>query len=424
MHVQKICRVRKGQRMATQLSSKKSPRWKRVVMWAALALVSAVFAIVSTLLYVNYKNYFANCAVENRRARAYLVDALDLMQAYSVNSDKMDWTKVRKLACETAKSAQTPAETYVAINGTISRLMDFHSALHAPRSDSPKYTAAQFLAYRVFLKIGAGARTGNVPEPSQSLIDDASALPDGERYSVERHGFAMPAQRIGYLALDGFTSVARANMFNYAETLARAVDNILPQSQCGIIVDLRRNNGGNMYPQFLGLHRLYGNGNGKVMGMKERDGRETWVSVSDRSYCHVSGSNAQCMLRLAVSSLPKPDASVAPVAVLLSQATASSAEAVALGFIGRPNTKTFGYRSSGATTANQGFLLQDGAMLSLAVSEMTDRNGKTYPTHIVPDLTTSYRFPFFSAKNADDLANDKTAQAAITWLSSQASCKQ
>jgi carboxyl-terminal processing protease len=261
----------------------------------------------------------------------------------------------------------------------------------------------------------------NVAEPSQNLVDAANALPNGERYTVERHGFAMPTQRVGYLALDGFTSITPPNMLNYADTLDRAVDHILPQSQCGVVVDLRRNTGGVMHPQFLGLHRLYGSGN--VMGTRARDGKEQWISVRDRSYCHVSGAKTNCVLCLPGRSAPQPDFRTVPVAVLLSEKTASSAEALALGFIGRSNTKTFGYPSAGLTTSNRILLLRDGAILQLAFAEMTDRNGKAYPSRIEPDEATSPNFPQTTATNAEALLSDDTAQAAIAWLHSLATCK-
>jgi carboxyl-terminal processing protease len=384
----------------------------------SLGVIFLVVAITTIqILYLNFKNYFGDCAVEDRGARAYLLDALDLMQDFGVNSHKVDWLKVRKQACETAKLARTPTDTYPAIKSVILSLRDSHSFLHVPVSQE-NLTAKSALGYRLASKFRDWLPSQSVPEPSQAILN---SLPYAERYTLEQHGFAMPAHRIGYVRLDGFTARAPANMLNYADTLGRAVDNILPQSACGVIIDLRLNRGGNMFPQFLGLRRLLGDG--KVMGMKEPNRRETWVSMPERSYCHVSGSRIDCILRLPANVTQEPDSTTLPVAVLISRQTGSAAEAVALGFVGRPNTKTFGDRTAGLTTANVAIPLRDGAELALAVSEMTDRNGKTYPMHIEPDEFTTAIPPRRSANNAEELQDDKTAQAAIAWLGSQPSCK-
>jgi carboxyl-terminal processing protease len=382
--------------------------------------LGVVFLVAATtfilILYLNFKNYFGDCAVEDRGARAYLLDALDLMRDFGVNSHKVDWLKVREHACETAKLAKIPTDTYPAIRSAMLSMRDFHSSLTDPGSQK-SHMSGSAQGYRLALKVRDWLPSQSVPEPPQAILN---SLPYAERYTVEQHGFAMPAHRIGYVRLDGFTSRAPANMLNYADTLASAVDNILLQSACGVIIDLRQNQGGNMFPQFLGLRRLLGDG--KVMGMKEANGRETWVSMPDRSYCHVSGSRTACFLRLPASFTEEPDSTKLPIAVLISRQTGSAAEAVALGFVGRPNTKTFGDRTAGGTTANVEIPLRDGAKLALAVSEMTDRNGRTYPMHIEPDEFTTAIPPRRSANNAEELQDDKTAQLAIAWLGSQSNC--
>jgi peptidase S41-like protein len=58
----------------------------------------------------------------------------------------------------------------------------------------------------------------------------------------------------------------------------------------------------------------------------------------------------------------------APVAVLTSDRTASSAEAVAVAFRGRPATRSFGTATYGVPAANKPFPLSDGALLNLTVA--------------------------------------------------------
>ena len=397
-------------------------RWKSAFRLGIIALACATILGLGAGVYLNYKNYFASdCPIQDRASRAYLLDALDLMQKHSVRADKVDWARTRQRACESAKQATTPAETYAAINGAIASLVDFHSSLRPPRPDTEVLSSWDYLEYRLRLRFARVLEVfQKAADPSAAPMTEVQALPVDQRYTVEGHGFSMLDKRVGYLSLGGIVSGAPAKMMNYADTLAQAVDQIVPRSRCGVVVDLRRNGGGNMYPQFLGLHRLYGDE--KVMGMKYLDGREIWVAMPGRSYCHVTDSHSNCFLRLPQGNSSETDYSKVPVAVLLSRRTSSAAEALTIGFLGRENTRTFGDKTSGSTTGTLPILLRDGAVLVLAVSYMTDRSGKSYPDRIIPDEATARDFPDLPARTFADLYGDATALAAVAWLTAQPGC--
>ena len=61
------------------------------------------------------------------------------------------------------------------------------------------------------------------------------------------------------------------------------------------------------------------------------------------------------------------------VAVLVDNGVASSGEATFIAFRRRANTRSFGVATCGLSTANRGFVLSDGALLTLTVSVMADR---------------------------------------------------
>ena len=90
------------------------------------------------------------------------------------------------------------------------------------------------------------------------------------------------------------------------------------------------------------------------------------------------------------------------VAVLTDALVASSGEAVAVSFRGRPNTRSFGGATCGLSTANSGFRLSDGATLQLTTALMADRNRAAYGVPIVPDETVS--------------SDGEVVQRAIAWL--------
>jgi C-terminal processing protease CtpA/Prc len=77
------------------------------------------------------------------------------------------------------------------------------------------------------------------------------------------------------------------------------------------------------------------------------------------------------------------------VAVLTDDATASSGEAIAVAFKGRPNTKSFGKPTCGISTAVRGFSFLDGSVLGLTVAIMADRNKTLYGKAIQPDVNES-----------------------------------
>jgi C-terminal processing protease CtpA/Prc len=73
------------------------------------------------------------------------------------------------------------------------------------------------------------------------------------------------------------------------------------------------------------------------------------------------------------------------VAVLINQAVASSGEALAISFIGRPNSRTFGTSTCGLSTSNQSFNLRDGYTLFLTTAFLADRNENIFGRAVIPE---------------------------------------
>jgi hypothetical protein len=67
------------------------------------------------------------------QATVYLSPALDIMQQYSVNRKKLNWTKVRQRTFAMAAGAKTPADTYSAIQHALTELGDHHSFFLEPQ---------------------------------------------------------------------------------------------------------------------------------------------------------------------------------------------------------------------------------------------------------------------------------------------------
>lgn len=307
-------------------------------------------------------------------AKLYLTQALDIMQHHSVMSKKVDWTHVRQEAFAEANHAQTPADTYPAIEYALQLLGDLHSFLHEPSS--------------------ATQPGSEVPASSQK--------PFGQRLT----------NAIGYLSLPEFPpqydGVGQEGK-HYALLAQDAIRTIDQRNMCGWIVDVRNNLGGTMWPMLIGVGPILGE---SVVGaFVSADGsKQQWIYRNGQAFLDQH-------LQMTIGSAYQLKRPFPPVAILTNGSTASSGEAIAIAFRGRPYIRSFGLPTAGVPTANEGFLLSDGAVLELTTAFDADRTGRTYNSPIPPDQEVP------SARVSPPLADDPVVQAARIWLSTQEGCQ-
>ena len=143
----------------------------------------------------------------------------------------------------------------------------------------------------------------------------------------------------------------------------------------GVIVDLRDNPGGNMYPMIAAVSPLLPDG--VILKFKSCK-RTTPITLE-----YVVQSNG-----LAPSKIQKfPEDT--PVALLTGDNTASSGEATLLCFRGLDNVKTFGGPSAGYASANVSHILADGYLFAITRSCDEARTGEVFcDDPIVPDVET------------------------------------
>lgn len=175
-----------------------------------------------------------------------------------------------------------------------------------------------------------------------------------------------------YLHLTGILTTDKKQLTNYATTLQTALDQ---PDLTGVIIDLRDNRGGNMYPMLAGLSSLLPEGD--LFSFAYRSGQKQVLSL--KQIGRWSG------IPLAEE---KQDL---PVAILTSDYTASSAEIVAMSFQGLDRVRVFGQPTAGFTTSNQNFSLYDGTDLVLTTSRLVSRTGQAYDNDpIQPDVLTDH----------------------------------
>jgi carboxyl-terminal processing protease len=326
-------------------------------------------------------------------ALAYLETALDSIQRNALTSASVNWGSIRREASRLARDARSPVGTYPAIRFALRALGDDHS----------------FLQLSDTLRAAERAERGEAPADDLPASNGREPSVFGGRMRPEAAVHESAGKRFGYLFMpQGRRNSAFAEQFQ--ASLAR-VDSAAP---CGWIVDLRGNGGGDMWPMLAGLGPLLGDGFvGGSVGADRRSDR--WY------YEHGQAIDQDATGRREVFAevrSPYHLAGQAPVAVLIDRGTASSGEAMAIAFRGRPDTRHFGERSYGASTSTRGVMLADGANIVLAVSVFADRNGTMYRHGITPDVVT----PPATALPARD--HDVTIQAAAAWLGNGATCRR
>lgn len=143
----------------------------------------------------------------------------------------------------------------------------------------------------------------------------------------------------------------------------------------GVIVDLRGNTGGNMYPMISSVSPLLPDGD--ILKFKSRK-RTTPVTLE-----YVVKSYG-----LTPEDIGKFPSSM-PVAILTDGRTASSGEATLLCFRGLDNTRTFGGRSAGYASGNVTHTLPDGYLFAITRSCDMARTGEVFcDDPIEPDVQT------------------------------------
>lgn len=290
----------------------------------------------------------------------YLTTVLDLMQANSLHRLTIDWTSFRAKVFQAAQGTQSISELAPAIRLALAQLEDGHSSFRRASGD------VLYVPTRTCTTSFLNASTPKVPA------------------------------NIGYVRVGAFSGGLAASR-DFATGIQNAIRAADSDSLVGWIVDLRANGGGNMWPMVAGLGPIIGDDTigkfidpvGVTSVWEYRDG--------------AARLNGAAILQLETPytlKSPRPK-----VAVLMDNGVASSGEATAIAFRGRPNARTFGFKTCGLSTANSPFRMVDGAVLNLTVSTMADRTGRTYGDQLVPDEITQ--------NNAD------TMQRAIAWILSR-----
>ena len=143
----------------------------------------------------------------------------------------------------------------------------------------------------------------------------------------------------------------------------------------GVILDLRGNRGGNMYPMIAAVAPLLPDDD--ILSFKARS---RTIPISLEYIMRISGMSGESINKFPATT---------PIAILTDDWTGSSGEATLLCFRGLDNVRTFGIPTAGYASANTPYPLKDGYQLVITESCDMAHSGEVFcDDPIAPDVTT------------------------------------
>ena len=309
--------------------------------------------------------------------RVFLDSALHVMEQHSMFTKNLDWTKVTDSAHQLAKNAATYGEAATAIRYAFNQLGDKHGwvVINDTEYHNPAFPLDT---------------TRNT-----SAMKEAALYHGGKVFSKQIENYA-------YLNIPYFGGQTMSKMNAFAQRLQDSLCRVITPATKGIIIDLRLDGGGNVFPMLVGVSNVLGNG--IISQTKDANGKTNTMRMENYRIT---------LLDTIVVKLEKRcgDFTKLPVAVLIGPMTGSSGEGLAITFSTRPKTVLIGERTAGYTTGNQGFLLP-GVNNGLILGEnfMTDKNGKEYKNGVQPAIEIT------GGDNYNNVLNDAKIKAALKWL--------
>ncbi|MDD5220060.1 MAG: S41 family peptidase [Candidatus Bipolaricaulis sp.] len=298
----------------------------------------------------------------------YVHHIVRLLEEHSVLRYEIDWTafRVRVDAIMAPYNLEIEAERYEVLRQVFALLRnhcDVHSS-YCPLGTLEEERAAW--------------ADGRIPHaPGEGLANpygiDARMLDGGIGYVSIPRTFPDPLLGVPEAAPGMGLELLR---------LVRLLDAKQP---AGWVIDLRGDRGGCLWTRWIGFHPFLAPGClfGNAVPVPDSPPKLTrWTSFRDGLFTEVSvdseGVQSESMTADLGSDRYTLSNPAAPIAVLIGETTASAGEYTALALRQNPRVRVFGQASLGATTAIDGFELEDGSLLLVATQYMVDPLGHVF----------------------------------------------
>lgn len=310
-------------------------------------------------------------------ARLVIDSTLAYARQHSLYRGKVNWTTLT----DSVKKHSTPARSIQEAMPSVALLYQLLGDFHGFAAYRGKY----YKWRTVKNKLDTALYHNLLTKVKQQLVVESRLL--------QKH--------YGYLLIPANNPTHPGESDRLAQQIQDSLARLQPEKLKGLIIDLRANPGGSMYPMILGVANVLGNGQFGSFIDPVTGNKESWGITGKAIY---GGTDTVCRLTRLGKSSPQ-----LKVAILIGPQTASSGEATAITFKGRPNTLFIGEKTAGYTTANDSFQLF-GVQVIMATSAEADRSGVPYYQNVQPDREV------IAGDNFTNLSQDAKIAAALQWL--------
>jgi carboxyl-terminal processing protease len=315
------------------------------------------------------------CLAQSEDVKFFIDTSITIMKNNIPNSNKYDWKQLNEEAYKRAENAKSPYEMGAAIRYLYHSMNDFHGIFYY-KDSSFRWESKPLVisdSIRNEWKKGANIKT-------QLLNDD-----------------------IGYLRIPGMAFKGADERKRKAQDLNDSFCTLLQKNIKGIIIDLRLNGGGDMYPMILGIEQLLPTGQ---IGSFHSIAKTDWILKNNSFYSgnEITSITPKCTV----------NAQNIPLVILTSNATGSSGEFLIMALKSHKQTILLGEETAGYTSVIKGVPIKNGiGWMNLSVGYGADKNGNLYKEAMAPDILLNATDKF------NDIENDEKVKAAIDWLRQQ-----
>lgn len=326
--------------------------------------------LVATFLvavYVSFSPVFG----QSKEVKFLIDTSITIIKNNAVNRDKVDWGKIEKNVYSQIATKENAYQLGPTFRMLFKSLNDFHGAFYCWDS-TYKWQRHE-------------------PEFSDSIKNEWKKGVFLQKDLLQ--------DNIGYLRVPYMSFSERRELDKKAQSLNDSLCALLDKKVTGIILDLRLDGGGAMFPMMLGLEQLLHDGK---IGSFTNDAGD-WILKGNSFYLDTT---------ILTSIIPKCSIVIKniPVVVLIGPGTGSSGEFLAIAFKKRKNTIFVGTKTAGYITATKGFKINDAVTLLLSTGYGRDRTGQIYDRALSPDIYVKEPDSF------NDIKNDKKVLAAVKWI--------
>lgn len=204
-----------------------------------------------------------------------------------------------------------------------------------------------------------------------------SGSPPPQPQATSLRPWSTIVDNVGYIEVPGTMAASPELAKDFRNEVTKALSEFEGIDLRSVVIDLRRNSGGNMWPAICAFQPMLPAEFGYFL---YPDGKKVPWSEASMQVAPLLGAAANCANE---RSYVSPDV---PIYVLLSSETASAGEAIAIALLSRAGSISAGSPTMGLTSANEAVKLEDGSTIVVAASWMAGSDGIARKRPLLPDI--------------------------------------